>query len=187
MITSHYTSRAFSLLEGLITVCLIAIFMSISLPSIEEFIVKQRVQKEIITLQRTLSIARNYAVNYGDVTVVCPLKNNKCSNDWQSAISVFSDANRNYQLDSKEEVINISESSFETNHRYFSSKRRYIAFAPTGRLRGLSNGTFKICPIGMPRYAKGLIVSPSGRTYKSVNQDSSDIEKTRSGKTILCN
>jgi type IV fimbrial biogenesis protein FimT len=180
-------SKAFTLIELIISIAVTSILVTIATPSLNEFIVQLRVDNEISQLHRMLLITRNSAINSGQKTIICPLnKVGQCTSQWQNELSVFVDVNDNKIFDGNENIIIIRASINTEDKLIYGKGRNKITFKPTGQLSGLANGTFRYCPQNYKNHSRGIVVARSGRVYQSSDIDNDGIDENRGNKEINC-
>lgn len=180
-------SKAFTLIELIISIAVTSILVTIATPSLNEFIVQLRVDNEISQLHRMLLITRNSAINSGQKTIICPLnKVGQCTSEWQNELSVFVDVNDNKIFDGNENIIIIRASINTEDKLIYGKGRNKITFKPTGQLSGLANGTFRYCPQNYKNHSRGIVVARSGRVYQSSDIDNDGIDENRGNKEINC-
>jgi len=179
-----------TLLELITSVSIASILTTVALPSLNEFIIKLRVNNEISMLQRSLLTTRNYAINTDNNVIMCPLTNSgDCSSDWQAEISVFIDLNNNKRFDKNENerIVATKEAITLGDKLVYGKGRTKVIYKPTGHLSGLSNGTFRYCPKGFPTtLSRGIVVARSGRLYSTTDINNDMIDETRSKKVLSC-
>lgn len=188
-ITSIKLAMGMTLLELIIGLCITSILTSIALPNFNVFLVKIRVDKEISSLSRLLSVARNHSINSGSNVIICPLENGTtCSTNWHEELSVFIDNNNNKKLDvlNNELLITTKAPIKSGDILKYATNRSKITYQPTGHLFGLSNGTFRYCPKGFDEIARGVVVARSGRFYATNDDNGDGRDKTRSNNLINC-
>lgn len=181
--------KGFTLVELMVSISILAISLSIAIPNLSVFIVKLRVDNEISELFRLLLSARNAAINANQNVTVCPLNDaSQCNTDWQGQISVFIDTNNNKILDiaNNEFVIRSKANIKSGDLLVYGKKRDSIIYQPTGRLSGLSNGTFRYCPQEHSSLSRGIIIAQSGRLYASSDLNNNGIDENRSSVEIKC-
>lgn len=190
--------QGFTLLELMVAIAVVGILTAIALPSLNNFLVKMRVDNEITELQRLLLTARNMAINTGKNTTVCPLtagvcttacppSDDDCSNNWENEISVFTnDSNvfaTNGTFAAPDELIKIKDAIKSGDKLQFANAS--VIYAPTGQLI-TSNGTFNYCPKNETNESRGIDLSISGRSYVSSDIDNDDKDEDRDGNEIIC-
>jgi type IV fimbrial biogenesis protein FimT len=96
----------FSVIELLVTLVLIAISVSLALPSLQQFSANNQVQAASNSIVSGLNMARFNAITTGEETTICPSADGQsCSDDsWSSGWIVFADENANSAADDGELV-----------------------------------------------------------------------------------
>ncbi|MEW6991287.1 GspH/FimT family pseudopilin [Colwelliaceae bacterium 6441] len=182
-------TNGFTLIEVLVALAILTSLIAIGIPSLIDFTVKIKVDNEISHLYRLLLTARNYAINTGKPTTLCPLGDtNQCSDDWSKSLYVFTDPNDNklFEPNNNEQVIMMKAAIPQQDKLQYGKNRIGVTYTSTGHLSGWGqNGTFKYCPKSHANKSRGIIVATSGRVYKSY-QSSTGKEKNRSGTVIIC-
>ena len=90
----------------MVSISIISILLTITLPNLDHFIVRLIVDNEITSLHRLILITRNHAINTGQDVTMCPLDTkNQCNTNWHGSIGVFIDGNNNKTLDLTENEI----------------------------------------------------------------------------------
>ncbi|WP_394129761.1 GspH/FimT family pseudopilin [Shewanella maritima] len=169
----NYKSQAgFNLVELMTTIVIASALITMAYPSFKELILHTRANASISSIQQSIQLARNMAINYGLPITVCPLVNNKCTRDWSNGFSIFIDgANRN-TLDDNDKIIQ-SISAFHQDD-IVQYNRLAIRFKATGFASG-TNGTLTYCPETYDSpHSRAIIVNQAGRVRFSDN------------KTIIC-
>lgn len=181
-------SNGFTLIELMVSITIISILLTITLPNLDHFIVSMRVDNEITSLHRLILLTRNYAINSGQEVTMCPLDtNNQCNTNWKNSIGVFIDRNKNKALDPGEDEILIrSKDPVKLGDDLIYGKNRdRIIYKPTGQLRGFYNGTLIYCPKNYQSLSRGIVISRSGRSYKTTDSDNNG-RNDRNNKEITC-
>lgn len=180
----------FTLLELLTSITILMLLVTIGIPSMANFTVKMRVDREISTLHKMLVFTKNTAVNSNTFIAICPLNNsNICTTNWHLTISVFSDNNRNKKFEPLEGelILQVKEPININDKLQYGKNRRALIYGPTGHLVIWGgNATFKYCPKDDKDKNRGLIVSRAGRVYKTSNYKKDNLDRNRSGKLIVC-
>jgi len=180
----------FTLLETLFSLTVVMLLATIGMPSIIDFTVKMRVDREISTLHKILIFTKNTAVNSNTFISICPLdESNICSTDWHSTLSVFSDHNKNqiFEPSQNERILRIKEPISPHDKLQYGKNRKALIYGPSGHLAIWGgNATFKYCPENNSNKNRGLIVSRAGRVYATYQDNTDNIDKSRSDKIILC-
>lgn len=178
-----------TLLEVMSAVAVTSILTALIVPNMENFIVKMRVDDEISMLQRLLLITRNSAINNQSNAVLCPLNQaGQCTTEWHNELSVFVDDNNNrkYDPDKNESILRSKAAIKDDDILIYGSGRKSITYHSSGHLSGLSNGTFKYCPLNHNDKSRGIVIARSGRTYATTDIDNDTKDETRMNKEISC-
>ena len=181
--------KGFTLIETLVSIAIIMTLLIIGIPSLNDFIVKLRVDREISEISRLLLLTRNSALTYNNTVTLCPLKNNICQNNWHLPLIVFNDINNNKRLDliDGEAIIRKKRAIISGDKLQYGKTRISVSYGPDGHLSGWGqNATFKYCPKNHANKSRAIVVAVSGRIYKSFNNPKTGRDVTRTGKEIVC-
>jgi prepilin-type N-terminal cleavage/methylation domain-containing protein len=179
--------NGFTLFEIMVGLAIVGILAAIGLPNLSNFTTKLRVDNEISDLNRLILTARNTAINSGQNVTICPLSSSLvCTSNWQNKISVFIDDNINktYETAVNERLIKVKSSITTNDKLQFAADS--LTFTPDGRLLANGGNTFKYCPKGHTDLSRGIIVSSSGRSYKTSDTDNDGKDEDRSNNEITC-
>ena len=179
-----------TLLELMTSIAITSILTVIAVPNMGDLVVQLRVNDEISMLHRLLLITRNSSINSGERAIMCPLTSGgKCTTDWHKELSVFIDSNNNQSFDSaSDEKIIVTKQAIKVGDFLLYGKgRTKVTYHPSGHLSGLSNGTFRYCPLNYKDKSRAIVVARSGRTYASSDIDNDGKDETRMNKEIVCN
>jgi type IV fimbrial biogenesis protein FimT/type IV fimbrial biogenesis protein FimU len=189
---SRHSKQGFTLIELMVAIAVVSILSAIALPSMNDFLVRMRVDNEISEMQRLLLTARNMAINTGKNTTVCPLSSGVCTSNWQNEVSVFTNdvnslANGN-AFAANDELVKVREAIRSGDKLQFANAANSITsviYTPSGRLI-TAQGSFSYCPKGDADRSRGIDISISGRSYTSSDTDSDDKDENRTGNEIVC-
>jgi len=180
----------FTLLELLTSMTILMLLITIGMPSLANFTVKMRVDREISTLHKMLVFTKNTAVNSNTYVAICPLnKNNICTTNWHLTVSVFSDHNKNkiFEPNAGELLLKIKDPIKPDDKLQYGKKRTALIYGPTGHLAIWGgNATFKYCPEDDQEKNRGLVVSRAGRVYETSNTKDDGLDRNRNNKLIVC-
>lgn len=171
--------RGFTLVELMVTIAVAGLLSAIALPGLNSFLVKMRVDNEVIEIQRLLLTARNAAINSGQNASFCPLAaNDTCQNttNWTGRIGVVG---ADGLIKEKSAIHNGDKLIFA-----FST----VTYNPAGQL-GFFNGnssTFSYCPAENSDYSRGVVVTISGRSSLSSDINGDGKDQDRLGANITC-
>ncbi len=179
----------FTIIEILVSLAILLSLIAIGVPSLNNFIVRMRVENEIYAIHRMLSLARNSALNLNSNVTLCPLNNkNQCINAWHNELTVFTDKNNNKVFEpTKAEQLIAIKSPIHHRDKLQYGTRKGLTYENTGRLHGWGqNATFKYCPFQHLDKSRAITVSLSGRVKQSQYNSKLKKEKTHSGRDIIC-
>jgi type IV fimbrial biogenesis protein FimT len=188
--------QAFTLLELLITVAIITILATLSLPMIYP-----REQKEaeqvFLQLGALIASARAAAISKHNTVVICPGSSmTSCAEHWNTGVLVFIDNNQNRQLDHGEPVIAYNlwdQGSLATAgglsgslHWRVFGNRQSILISPMGEITG-QNGSFTWCPpAASPVKAHQMVLNSSGRVRLATDQNGDGLREDSQGRPLRC-
>ncbi|MCO8095072.1 GspH/FimT family pseudopilin [Acinetobacter lwoffii] len=102
-------TRAFTIVELIICIAMIAILVSIALPYFHDYRSKQEAKNIPIKLSQINRYARSQAAVFHQNIVICPSQDSlSCqANQWNKNMLVFIDKNKNRQVDTGEQILQI--------------------------------------------------------------------------------
>jgi type IV fimbrial biogenesis protein FimT len=182
------THQAFSLLEVLITLSIIAMMAFISLPSLRHFFIHIQDKNLQLQLLRTMQLAHQESRARGVPVVLCGSTDHvNCVSDWTDGQIVFVSEDENGVVQDKEQLLAVIQSHSQQGTLFFRSYpyyRNYLLFLPSGLVRN-DNGTFWYCHGTDISPAWAMMLSKSGRTHV-VYPDRSGMIKDSHGKSLGC-
>ena len=157
-------SRAFTLIEMMITISILAVLLSLGVPAFKDFALKQQLSAATSALHNDLLLARNQAIHRNVQVIACPWDSSGgCTGaaDWSEGWAVFGDSNEdgNYQ---GEEILLRRGQGLENVIIHGAASRPTLRFFSNGTAPG-SNGSISICGLGGPQQARKLVISNLGR------------------------
>jgi len=172
--------KGFTLVELMVTIAVLAIMITIALPSLNTFIVKMRVDNEISELQRLILTARNTAINEGMNVTLCPLNGAVCSNvnNWNGIIGVVSSAGINANGVAFGTLIIKTKEAIKAGDQLLFPNIG-LTYNASGNIADGNVGTFRYCPQNENDFARGVLINLSGRSYVITDINNDDLEQTR--------
>ena len=178
--------HGFTLPELLVTLTIVAVMITVGIPSLIRLTEESRVRSDMRLLHRTFALAHSNAVMTGSHITLCPLDNaGGCTKDWSGQLVMFTDSNDNQSLDTGEVVV--AELAAIDDGRISRSygSRDAVTFGPLGSAFG-HNATLKYCFNGSSVLGGTLIVSGPGRIRLGEDADHNGLPEDSSGKDIDC-
>lgn len=156
-------SAGYSLYELLVTTSLLAVLLTIGIPSFGSMLARQRQLVEVNALFHAIHLARKESIMRRKVVSICPsIDGVQCleEKDWSSGWLMFENKDRDSppRVDPGEPVLR--------RHRVGGNvviKANRRAFTLRATFLRATNGTFVICDSANRIAPKGLIVSYTGR------------------------
>lgn len=182
--------NGFTIIELLVSIAILLSLASIGIPSLNNFIIKVRVDNEVFHVHRLLLFSRNAAINSNQKVTFCPLdESNQCINRWHKELSVFTDINNNKIFEPllNEKLLAHKAAIRAGDMLSYGTTRNGLTYAETGHLSGWGqNATFSYCPENHPEKSRGIIVARSGRSYVSALNIRGTANVRRTGQKIRC-
>jgi type IV fimbrial biogenesis protein FimT len=156
-------NRGFTLYELLMTMLLVAILVSIGLPSFSATLARSRQTAEINALFHAIHLARKESIRRRQVVTLCPSVNGRScggKDDWSKGWILFNNTDQDSppQVDPDEFVVR--RHRVDESFRVTANRR---AFTLRATYKRATNGTFVVCNRRARVPAKALIVSYTGR------------------------
>ena len=160
-------SKAFTILELMITVSIMAILVTLGIPAFKDYALKQRLNAAVNALHSDLLLARSQAIHRDMQVTACPVDPTVgCagSTEWSDGWIVFGDSNEDREYQDNEDVLRHGQ-GVEYMAIHSSSGRTTIRFYPNGSAPG-SNTSISFCGLGGPEKARKLVISNLGRVRR---------------------
>ena len=170
-------SSAFTLLEMITTVSIMAILVSLGIPAFQEYARKQAMSAAVHALHSDLLMGRSHAIHQDMQVVGCPGSPGQgCTgvNDWSEGWIIFGDDNEDRNLQDDENILRHGQSVPDLLI-LSSASRTSIRFYPNGSAPG-SNGSISFCDSGGPEKARKLVISNLGRIRRDSATTISDAQ-----------
>jgi len=160
-------THGFSLLELLFAMVILAVILTIAIPSFQQMLASTHTYNQTRELYAAIQLTRSYAVTKKSRATLTH------DNGWNSPWYIYVDRNNNGKRDEDEPIL---WEGFPSAHVHIrvnqSSMQQYISFISTGAARqqsahsrgGLQIGTFTVCGIEETAPAYQLVLSSGGRT-----------------------
>lgn len=161
--------RGFTLIELMVAIALLAILVSMGMPSYTQFVANQRLTSQANDLVGDILLARSEAATRGTPTIICSSANGTtCSGlpaQWNVGRIIFVDANRNDALDAGEPILRVTQvSGNPTITSTGFPNADWLGFLSYGGLKpaASSGGSFKFC-LSASNTGRQVAVNAMGR------------------------
>lgn len=152
-------AEAFSLLELLIVLTIVAILSAIGMPNLRELWQRLQAEHFMRQLSQHLAYARVHAIAQQKPVQICPRHGLLCSSDWNSApIQLHQKGLKNWQ------DLLLRELKHPVNSHQLFYSRPSLQFRSDGSLDLLESGTFVYCSKEHYQWHFRLSVSQAGRS-----------------------
>jgi type IV fimbrial biogenesis protein FimT len=152
----------FTLIELMTGVAILAITLTLGLPTFSGVIQRMRIDTALNMLGSDMAMARNTAVVRHSQVVVCPRATSSgCADgqDWSHGWMVFDDPDGNRQPNDEHDILRVSEPPTGAL-LFMPASRPFLRYQPDGRAAN-TNLTVYICKDS--RYAGKVVVNNLGR------------------------
>lgn len=186
--------KAFTLIELMVSLAVIAIIITLGIPNLLDTLVTNRVNSAIISLNKDIISARNFAVSYENNITMCHLNtSNECDKHWTKGYSVFIDANANNIFDATDDKVLLKRNQINSKDSLVFTDGNSIQFAFDGtvltQFADENVAAFKYCPnvADSEEYARAIMLNLSGRprTSEDIDNDNKD-ELSGNNDHITC-
>ena len=161
----------------------------LALPSISGMIKRSQSTAAVNWIVGAVNFTRHSAVHRRVTTTLCPLPvQGRCNRDWQNQLTVFTDRNKNAQLDPGDAIITkIPPLQGAGTIRWRSFRnRQYLQMTPKG-YTNFQNGNFVYCANDKtPDLARQIIVNVQGRVRVVHARNVDGVPVDRHGKQLRC-
>ncbi len=163
------TQQAFTLLELMVTLSIVAIVMAIAVPNMSQFVKNDRLTSYSNTLLSDLMLARSKAVQRNQPVIVCASSDQTtCTGgDFKDGWIVGVDTNRDGAIGNADELIRV-QNKIKGDITYVDGGLNTIIFDSRG-FAPTTNGQISVCDSRGNAYAKSIAISPTGRTSRGGN------------------
>ncbi len=184
-----FTRYGFTLLEALITLLILIILGSVSMPGWKKLNEKLRGELAMKKLASAIELAKSSAITNSTLVTICRSDDGKqCGGEWKNGLIVFSDENGDRKINNNDHLIRqfrFESFSGEISWRAFQN-RQYLQITRLGFTR-YQNGNFTFCPAGNnPELANQIIINRTARLRFAIDSDGDGIKEDSRGRPIRC-
>lgn len=185
-------NKGFTLIELMIAVVLLAILLSVGVPSFSTLLQNNRLLSENYALRSLLSVARSEAQTQRTTVTVCRSTNGSaCSvGDWNVGYVAFidNDLDGNLEAADGDRLLQMQFGGSPGVSLSYSQASDILLFDSRGNALG-SNGTFTFCDDRGAPEARGIIVSSVGTVQAAINTaggDDAAVRDDHAGSDLSC-
>lgn len=163
--------RGFTVIEMMITIAVLAVILTVAVPSFGRFVEQQKLTATANHLVTHLQFARSQAIRRNTLVAACPSDDGlTCTgrNRWENGWIVYLDPEGTGQPAEPEDVLRVVQGDQELNMH--SGGRYRVRFKGSGVAYG-TNLTIRVCSPGNPEAARAVIVSNPGRVRATHDVD----------------
>lgn len=159
----EFYKNGFSLLEMLVTMSIILILLSLTIPSQKNRLVKSRADIMRLQLLRAIHFTQIDAITKKELVTLCQSADQKtCSGHWKDG----------YIMLANKKVIDVFVNPVNQGELYwraFPANQAQLDYLPSGMLRA-ENGTFWYCLSDEKNPSWAIVVSQSGRAREIISK-----------------
>lgn len=154
-------SRGFTLIELMVTVAIVAILVTVGIPSLRDAMTRSRLSGYVQEFSGALTLARSEAIKRGLPVSVCKSANgSSCGGNWSDGWIIFvnKDDDSPAAVDTGEEILRIypalpSNNTLNANNNFTN----YITFSRLGMANNM--GTFVFCTNSDETKARAIAIT----------------------------
>lgn len=159
----NHSQRGYSLYELLMTLALMALVLTLGIPSFSGTVARSRISVEIDALFHAIHLARKESVMRREVVSLCPSSDGmdcEPGRDWSIGWLMFTNHDRDAppRVDPNEPVLQVHQVS--KNVRITANR---LGFTLRATRKRATNGTIVVCDIADRAPPKALVISYTGR------------------------
>lgn len=181
----RHPQQGFSLIELVVTIAILAIVVSIAVPSFQNTQRDWRVEADRQTINQALNLARQTAITNQATVLVCPTADRvNCNNNWANPLMVYIERTAPAgQVNAGDRVLTATEAVANVTRSYNNGNT--LTFTRTGAIN--NPGTLTICPgDGTRTSAQALVVSFIGRARLATDGNADGIVEGGNGQNVNC-
>ena len=181
--------QGFTLPELLVTLVVLAVVLSATLPRLDGLLSEYRADSLIAELGLRMEAARKQALIRAQTVTLCPGRT-ACGgrDDWLDGALLFVDPDNDGTIGDDSHILRRFPPLGATGGITWRSfgNRAFVQFAPNG-LTPNQSGRLTYCPESRDaRFARQLILNASGRARLATDSDGDGLVETRDGTPVAC-
>ena len=168
----------------MITLAILAIVLTVVAPSMQDFLIKNRITGEINEISGIVQYARHVAIDEQIAVVVCPSDDfETCGTNWNNPKIVFIDSNADGNRSSGEDLLVTTARASDSTT--ITGPASSIQFLDTGAASQAFS--IQLCPLNKDeKFARMLSVSLQGRVKISSDADDDGTHEDLDGDALSC-
>ena len=193
-------NRGFTLIELLVTVAVLIVLLVVGVPEYRRLTENNRQVAALNTMVGDLNLARTEAVKQGRTVTLCGSTDGATCNsaNWESGWIVFTDRDRERDIDAGEGDILISRNTGLpaglTLRGINFANADYVQYNPSGAMVDDDDGTFVVCDVQTAnetetiilKRARAVNVNALGRISVAKDTDGNDIRNASPTEDVTC-
>jgi len=182
--------RGFTLIELVAVLAIIAIMVSMVIPSMAKLYARSEATTSINWIITAVNFTRHAAISFRTTATLCPKKPDHftCGGHWHEDLMIFADRNEDGKFNQDDYLIHqISSQKVTGTFKWRSFRNRQFLQLTRFGYTNYQNGNFVYCPAGKnSKLARQIVINVQGRarTVNTRNQDGIPID--RKGKPLKC-
>ena len=148
----------------MITLAVIAILVSVALPSMQTYAMNDRLRTNVNTLLGHLALARSEAVKRNQPVVICSSTNaTACNGNWNDGWMMYVDADSSSSFDAGEEILRAQQALKGNNNLTSVGINNQIVYDYRGFAGADSVGSLRLCDSRQGDHGKTIHITNTGR------------------------
>jgi len=182
--------RGFTLIEMVAVLAIIAIMVSMMMPSVAKLYARNEATTSINWIITAVNFTRHAAISFRTTATLCPKNPDhfKCGGQWHEDLMIFADRNEDGKFNQEDYLIHqISSQKVTGTFRWRSFRnRQYLQLTRFG-YTNYQNGNFVYCPGARnSKLARQIVINVQGRARMVNTRDDEGIPIDRKGKPLRC-
>lgn len=162
-------SAGFSLMELLVTIAVLAVVLTVAVPSFRDFLLNSRITNQTNEFVLALAYAKSEAVKRNLAVIVCSRATDLtcvASTTWDDGWLVYADTDANGAPDPGE-ILQVR-ADLEGGNTLRAGASQSVTFNSSGFSPGVNNDIFRLCDDRGTALARAIVVSPQGRVISGI-------------------
>ena len=148
----------------MITVAVIAVLVSIAMPSMQDYVANDRLRSNVNTLLGHLALARSEAVKRNQQVAICSSTSaSGCNGSWSDGWMLYVDADGSNSFDAGEEILRAQQALDGNNSLTPVGLNNQIVYDYRGFAGADSVGSLRLCDSRSGDYGRTVHISNTGR------------------------